>query len=253
MDFVFDLDGTICFKGKPISTKISESLKTIREKGNRIIVASARPIRDIYPVLPQWMHSLDMIGGNGAFIKRNGMIQVTTFDCIEELKSLIEKYNLNYLADGKWDYAYTGPNHHPIRLNIDKNRIAKNVGTIHRLEAVAKLVLFTNDKQVIEQLKQLPVEIHIHSGENIIDISPLHIHKWSGLQRLDVIERHFIAFGNDANDISMFENAWHTVMVGHHEHLAPIAKETISLSGDYEQEIAEKILTLSEENRPIQV
>lgn len=47
MKFVFDLDGTICFKDQPVSEKILVSLEKLVVLGREVIFASARPIRDL--------------------------------------------------------------------------------------------------------------------------------------------------------------------------------------------------------------
>ena len=78
--------------------------------------------------------------------------------------------------------------------------------------------------ELAEKLSKLNVYVNKHSNENVLDISPSGINKWSALGLLGQ-ENTYIAFGNDANDISMFENALHTVMIGHHEHLASFARE----------------------------
>ena len=52
MIFVFDLDGTICFKGKPLSQEICAALDECIQIGHEVVFASARPIRDLLPVLP---------------------------------------------------------------------------------------------------------------------------------------------------------------------------------------------------------
>ncbi len=74
MKFVFDLDGTICFNGKPVSEKILVSLETLVAHGHEVIFASARPIRDLLPVLHERFHAYPMIGGNGSLISKNGSI-----------------------------------------------------------------------------------------------------------------------------------------------------------------------------------
>ena len=51
MIFVFDLDGTICFAGRPVSDPIHAAISSIIEQGHTLIFASARPIRDMLPVL----------------------------------------------------------------------------------------------------------------------------------------------------------------------------------------------------------
>lgn len=88
-------------------------------------------------------------------------------------------------------------------------------------------------EELAEKLSTLYVSVNKHNNENVPDISP------NGIK-----ENSYIAFGNDANDISMFEHALNTVKIGYHEHLAVFAKETITLTGDYEQKIVEKIRTL---------
>lgn len=42
MKFIFDLDGTICFSGKPLSGFIVQALDSLIEKGHEVIFASAR-------------------------------------------------------------------------------------------------------------------------------------------------------------------------------------------------------------------
>lgn len=255
--FVFDLDGTVCFKGKPISSRILHSLSELTEAGIEVIFASARPIRDMLPVIDEEFHHYTMIGGNGSLISKEGkVIKSNSFSIneINEIKNLINQYNATYLIDGDWDYAYTGPDTHPILQNLDPAKLAKMV-SLESLDSVVKVLFLTSNSmdELAEKLSKLNVYVNKHGKENVLDISPSGINKWSALKALGIKENTYIAFGNDANDISMFENALHTVMIGYHEHLAPFAKETISLSGDYEQKIAEKILTLSKEYRPIRV
>ena len=38
MKFVFDLDGTICFKGKPLSEEITNALEACRRLGHEVIL-----------------------------------------------------------------------------------------------------------------------------------------------------------------------------------------------------------------------
>jgi Cof subfamily protein (haloacid dehalogenase superfamily) len=249
LKFVFDLDGTLCFKGQPISKKILHSLAELKDDGNEVIFASARPIRDMLPVIDGVFHHYTMIGGNGSLISKEGkVIKSNSFSTneINEIKNLIDQYKATYLIDGEWDYAYTGPDNHSILQNLDPAQLAKKV-TIDSLNPVVKILILTsnNMEELEEKLSNLDVYVNKHRNENVLDISPRGINKWSALQSLGIKEDTYIAFGNDANDITMFENALHTVMIGYHDQLSPFAKETISLSGNFEQEIADKIRTLS--------
>lgn len=257
MKFVFDLDGTICFKGQPISEKILCSLEELTKEEHEVIFASARPIRDMLPVINKRLHHYTMIGGNGSLIsKKREIIHSIAFSSqeINEIINLINEFEATYLIDGDWNYAYTGPSNHPILQNVDPARLAKLV-SLKNLKSIVKILLLTsnNHEQLADRLLSLDVFVNQHRNENVLDISPKGIHKWSALKTLGVSKGSYIAFGNDANDCSMFENALHTVMIGHHDQLSHLAKEAISIEGDYEQKIVEKLKELSNEYRLTQV
>lgn len=245
MKFIFDLDGTICFSGKPLSERIVQALDTLIEKGHEVIFASARPIRDLLPVLPAHMHHFSMVGGNGAFIAKGGeVISTIHFDAqtSDRILKLIEEFEATYLIDSHWDYAYSGSDDHPIRRNVDPEQRAKNVSP-SELDELVKVVILSslNGEQLLDQLHRLPVVIYRHGQEDIIDISPKGINKWTGLQQLGVETQQFIAFGNDANDIEMFRHSAHSVCVGEHTELGELATEKVSIE---EEKIVRKMLEL---------
>jgi len=243
MKFIFDLDGTICFRGNPLSALIVHALDSLTEAGHEVIFASARPIRDLLPVLPVHMQHYPMIGGNGAFVANGGNILSTTpFDRLTAaaLIRLIRDFGADYLVDSSWDYAYSGSSEHPIRRNLDPLQKAKNIPIDELNEIVKAVVLRSDDREhLLEELRKLPVVIHMHGQEGIIDISPQGVDKWNGLQQLGVVPQQFYAFGNDANDLSMFRRARHSVCVGEHAELSRLATE--SVSGD-EALISKKII-----------
>lgn len=245
MKFIFDLDGTICFSGKPLSERIVQALDVLIEKGHEVIFASARPIRDLLPVLPSHMHHFPMVGGNGAFIAKGGEVVSTIhFDpqTSESILKLIEEFDAAYLIDSHWDYSYSGSDDHPIRRNVDPEQRAKNV-TPSELDELVKVVILSsvNGQLLLDQLHKLPVVIYRHGQEDIIDISPKGVNKWTGLQQLGLETQRFIAFGNDANDIEMFKHSYHSVCVGEHTELGELATEKV---GNEEEQIVKKIMEL---------
>lgn len=215
MNFVFDIDGTLCFDGKTIDISIIEALDNISREGHSVIFASARPIRDLVPVLPEQFKTGRLVGGNGCFVSESGQITASAFpaDLLTQLHTIIDKHQLTYLADGEWDYAFTGGVEHPIYRNINQCS-AMNVPFID-LEKVCKLVLFDPAPAVIDELSILPVSVTAYKSENAIDISPLGINKVHGLKKLQI--KDFIAFGNDSNDQCLFENALFSVCVGQND------------------------------------
>lgn len=226
MQFVFDLDGTICFKGQPLTKEICVALDACQAMGHEIIFASARPIRDLLPVLPAKYHQLKMIGGNGAFRNVNGCIEVNSFDAAtcQQIFRIIHTYKVPYLIDSNWDYSYTGEQTHPIYQNIDPLKSAKNV-PFDLLQNMVKVVLFTNNAEIQKSIEALSITLHLHQDEGILDLSPEGIDKWSGLQLLGLKEKQFIAFGNDSNDICMFKAAKESICIGNN----PIVQEYVNL------------------------
>lgn len=80
MYYVFDVDGTICFNGISIDPSILESLKKLKET-HQLVFASARPIRDLLPIVSEFKDCL-LIGGNGSIVSENEKIRV--MKCIDD-------------------------------------------------------------------------------------------------------------------------------------------------------------------------
>lgn len=250
MKFVFDLDGTICFNGQPVSDKILNVLADLKKQGHEVIFASARPIRDMLPVLHKDFHQYTMIGGNGSLIAKQGkIIKCTAFSSqkMSKIGQLIKEFEATYLIDSDWDYAYTGPSDHPILRNLDPGKNARLVD-LAALSPITKILILTSkhNEHLAEKLAKLNIYVNKHSNEDVLDISPKGVHKWSALKMLGIEKEGYVAFGNDANDMTMFENAHFTVMIGHHNELARVAKESITDEVDLEQKIVDKIIDLSQ-------
>jgi len=253
MKFVFDLDGTICFKGRPLSERMVYALELLANRGHEIIFASARPIRDLLPVLPTHMHHYPMVGGNGAFVVAGDLnISTVQFESsiAEKLIQLIQKYEADYLIDSAWDYAYVGSQEHPIRRNIDPEQRAKNI-RLEELNEIVKVVILRslNKVQMLEELQKLPIITYLHGSESIIDISPKGVDKWTGLQEIGVNSGEFIAFGNDSNDVPMFKHAIRAICVGEHPDLVLLTTELVLSEEEHViDKILEMIVELDEES-----
>ncbi|WP_339228049.1 HAD-IIB family hydrolase [Oceanobacillus sp. FSL K6-2867] len=245
MKFVFDLDGTICFKGQPVSQKLLRSLENLTAREHEVIFASARPIRDLLPVLHERLHPYTMIGGNGSIIAVNGkIISTMSFrkETLAEIVPLLEMFHISYLIDSEWDYAYTGPADHPILNNLDPLKLADNI-ELHKLTTVIKILILTssNMDEVLQRLNKMDIVIHTHGEEGILDISPQGVDKWSGLQKLGIKKGEYIAFGNDANDITMFQHANYSIMIGENTQLKPFATEQLLLNENIETTLVNKL------------
>ena len=250
MHFVFDLDGTICFNGRPVAAGIAEALDYLEKRGHRLVFASARPVRDMLPVLPEKFHGRMLIGGNGSLAAvEKKIVQVHAFpdEQLRIILQLIQEYEATYLIDGEWDYAYTGGPGHPILRNLDPWKVAKNL-PLEALESIVKvLILSSRDMNRLgNELAGLDIVIHRHTKEGILDLNPPNVHKWSTLEKLGVEKNRFVVFGNDSNDIPLFRNALHAVRIGDHAGLGEYAAEDIRLDDDVELNIQNKIIELAE-------
>ena len=245
MIFVFDLDGTICFSGEPLDENITTALQTVIDQGHEVIFASARPIRDMLPVIPKTFQTCRMIGSNGAFTYVDGLVEVQFLHASiqSQIVELVEKHELAYLADSDWDYAYTGSVDHPMYKGIDSQKKAKKV-TIHELAGFSKVLLFDPRMSVKEFVQTLPVTTFEYTEEKILDICSPNLNKIIGLERLGVTE--YIAFGNDVNDLLMFKQAIHSVCVGMHE-VGEHATERVTQQNVHMkiEELGQKWLTVS--------
>lgn len=246
MRFVFDLDGTICFDGKPISRRIELALHQLEEEGHEIVFASARPIRDMLPLINERLRRHAMIGGNGGQIFKNGkMLSCLTFreDQRRFLMDVIKKYEATCLIDGVWDYTYTGPIHHHVLNYVNKDSAYRRIPAEEHPHIV-KVIIVTADRihRMLEELRESDVSIHQYRDDSIIDISPENVDKFAALRWFGVREGEYIAFGNDTNDISLFRSAKYSILVGHHEELMKVADESVQ---SLDEDVARKIRFLS--------
>ncbi|MFJ4670586.1 HAD family hydrolase [Kitasatospora purpeofusca] len=78
---VFDIDGTLCFDGRTIDRRILAAIDACERAGRRLVSASARPVRDVLPVLDGAFPAATLIGGNGSLVSVGGQVRArTAFD-----------------------------------------------------------------------------------------------------------------------------------------------------------------------------
>lgn len=139
---VFDLDGTIVFDGKTIDASLLELLRQLQEKYH-LIFASARPIRDMLPLLGDFEKS-DLIGANGSMYRQNQLIHLKDYltqKTSEKILQLIDTYDLDYIVDYDWDYsARIRDKDNHILEKLDPDCIASQVPLSQK--QVTKIILF---------------------------------------------------------------------------------------------------------------
>ncbi|CAL2059438.1 MULTISPECIES: HAD hydrolase family protein [Streptomyces] len=227
---VFDVDGTLCFDGRTIDGRIRTAIETCERAGHQLVFASARPVRDLLPVLGGAFPTATLIGGNGSLVSVGGEVRArAAFEAGDLGKLLIEadRFRAGYLADGPWDYAYTGPAEHPILGRVDQGRLARRVD-LAGLPAVVKFLVVdaTDMAALAEAGRVLGMTVNHHLDEAIIDFAPGTTNKWEALASLGI--DRYNAFGNDINDLDLLRHAHHSVRVGGHPALDGIARVTVA-------------------------
>lgn len=131
-------------------------------------------------------------------------------------------------------------------MNVDPHKLANRV-EIDQIESFIKIVVLScnNFEELSERITQLDVTIHYHSAEDILDITYKEVNKMAALEQSGLSLETFICFGNDMNDLPLFQKAHHSVVIGEYEPLLMIAKDQILVDEQVEKNIISKLQELS--------
>ncbi|WP_424405012.1 HAD-IIB family hydrolase [Pasteurella sp. PK-2025] len=214
---VFDIDGTISQSGKPVSIEICEYLTALSQT-HHIVFASARPVRDMLPMIAKPLHHNALfIGCNGGMAFKQGQFLFThTLEkkYLEQALAILKQQHIPYVLDGHWGYAFSKVAH-PFQGYIKSLSDAEEEEEALIQTGVTKLLVLTDEPNnaLISTLNQRNISLHIHKGENFFDITPQGNNKYRTLNTL-LGKQQYIAFGNDQNDFLMLDNAETAVFVG---------------------------------------
>ncbi|MCI2950710.1 Cof-type HAD-IIB family hydrolase [Staphylococcus haemolyticus] len=182
---------------------------------HKIIFASARPIRDLLPVLPNKFHKFALIGGNGSIISINGRINTLAtnqFETFNVIKHVINQYNLNYIVNDEWNYAARVDATNTIYQRLDPQLLAQKL-TINEITSPIKTILLNIDEtdfdEVVTYIATNAPSLSLinHSNELNIDITAKYINKFTAIEHILGKYPTYVAFGNDHNDIEMLQHA----------------------------------------------
>lgn len=251
MKYVFDIDGTLSFDGETIDPVIISAIKELSSiEENEVIFASARPIRDLLPMIPRFEQNR-LIGANGAMIsvlEKIDIIAKIESNYFEYLKSLINQYELDYVVDSDWNYSsrITAPS--LIEKMVDPNNLAEQVD-IESIKQPIKTILVNLGNNLQSRLmKSISEETNLAviglAGEGTVDIAAQGINKLSALRALNIEE--YVAFGNDRNDLEMLSQAKQSVWVSSKPSLNSFGEQADFVVKPEPKLIAEMIMSLKE-------
>lgn len=226
-NFIFDLDGTVVKQGQPISQHIANELIAL-SKEHEIIFASARPVRDMLPLLPAELVNSLLIGCNGGMAwQGNSCLISNNFadDILVDILQLLSDTKTPYVIDGNWAFCCSDANvlsnhlptithefHEYIRSLSNEEGTAKDIVE----DGVTKVLILDGSKKALFEnfTSNNNLCINHHRHDDLFDITPAKDNKYDTLKKLKISVEESIVFGNDSNDFKMLEHAKISVFVG---------------------------------------
>ena len=215
---IFDIDGTLSSHGKPVDASIARSIEALRAD-REIVFASARPIRDILPLLPETLHDALIVGCNGGMIWQNDTFHhIDFFDPadVASILAYLKSHRLPYLLDGSWHYSFSVQTH-PFHDYVDSLSGHKVSEADLLSEGVTKiLVLDEQYETMYDFLSSHAIQYSsaYHQKDRFYDLTPNQSNKYIALSEHGIDFSSVAAFGNDANDFMMLDHAQVAVFVG---------------------------------------
>lgn len=217
--YVFDIDGTISNAGQKVHPAICNKIFGLTEN-NQIIFASARPVRDMLPMLSDELHSSVFIGCNGGMAWKDGRIilsYVLKPDFVSHMLNIMNALEIPYVLDGEWNYSVSNKAHpfHEYIRSLSNHEVCEEdiiSGGVTKI-----LILSENHRdQILSHPKSYDVSVHTHRSDGFCDFTPQGNNKYRTLSELTGDEK-YVAFGNDQNDFIMLREAEISIFVGKRE------------------------------------
>lgn len=118
----------------------------------------------------------------------------------------------------------------PFIDSVDRATLSKEI-RVQEIRQPIKMVIFvgegTKDRlDALQSLKQIDkVDLAYHEHEGCLYINPLGVNKATALKEL--FGGEYVAFGNDQNDIAMFQSASKAIQIGNFKPLTAFADQMI--------------------------
>ncbi|MDO4814844.1 MAG: HAD-IIB family hydrolase [Gemella sp.] len=244
MNFIFDIDGTICFGNNKIENGIYAQLEKIEEAGHNLIFATARSYRDTLPVIKERFKDNTVVALNGGLVYRSSKSYLEKHinkNSFEKLIAEINDKDLPYFIDDSFNYACYKEEKMAFIKTVDPLKMANKID-VNQMEKPIKLVVYTGDlsesdfNEFYEEINKIPeLDVVYHEREGKVYINSANVTKATTI--VEILEgQDYIAYGNDKNDIDMFKSATYAVQVGNLKYLEDYNDEKVA-----ESEVANNI------------
>lgn len=237
-----DVDGTLVGDGEgKLNKKIVDAIRAIHDKGIHFVVASGRQWVSIENVFEEVKDKIFYISDNGAYIGINGRSLFVNKMDDENARNLIfdirKNKDLIAIAADESSYYIEEKNDFLMdwirggyRGRIEFVEDLTKVQNIIKISAYSESIYGKADDIIAKYSDKLLVN---YAGEMWLDCTAKGVSKGNALKKLqeafEITENETMVFGDQANDVEMFNVAYYSFAV---KNAAPIAKEAARFMAD---------------------
>ena len=237
-----DVDGTLVGDGEgKLNKKIVDAIRAIHDKGIHFVVASGRQWVSIENVFEEVKDKIFYISDNGAYIGINGRSLFVNKMDDENARNLIldirKNKDLVAIAADESSYYIEEKNDFLMdwirggyRGRIEFVEDLTKVQNIIKISAYSESIYGKADDIIAKYSDKLLVN---YAGKMWLDCTAKGVSKGNALKKLqeafEITENETMVFGDQANDVEMFNAAYYSFAV---KNAAPIAKETARFMAD---------------------
>lgn len=228
---ITDLDGTLFNSKKEVSQNDLNKIKQIQQS-HLFTIATSRYYKSIKYLIRQLNITCPIITSNGSFVYDPSLDKVLLFNPMtQEVIDKIKTYALDNgypLLMQSIDDMYVSYNHPRVQFFKKRNEkyldiqdhffpietdFTQEIKNVYQMSVGTKNPVETS-KRFKEVLKEEDVNV-LMTGDDIVVITPKQSSKANGIKVIQemyhLTKKDIIVFGDDQNDISMFEYCKHAV------------------------------------------
>lgn len=212
-----DLDGTLCFGGRPPGRAIRALLLSLTQRSDvRVVIATARPPRAVKDVLGTLTDRVDLISCNGALVVTSaGAVHRTVLpsDLVRRIVDELRADDAEFCLHRGDDLVASSATALAWMAECDRQIAGSHVPT----EGVLKICVADAERWLprLRELTHGRAELNPHAINGDVDVVTRGVDKATALDRLLGPDRpRIVALGNDLNDATLLAAADVAIVVG---------------------------------------
>lgn len=254
---IFDLDGTIIFENAPLSPKLTAAFASLAKSNRVFVFATARSLRGVRAIMPDGLLQHYLILCNGAFACHSQQMIYThpmQKEVVIAISKLLDRYNMFYVIECGDSY-YHPPTHHPffdiLQKEAREERMYSLTSATQKPVYKISVLGLDSSKDADHLMKHLQKyassAMTVQHADGGCDLINRDTSKWNCFSNIVELSEfsHLVFFGNDENDLDMFEHIHESVLIGNHPLLSNKARHIIEDTDP--QHIEDQILNILQE------